>query len=122
MTSESDVIHDILLAFGARKDMKIWRNNTGAAKRGKAVVKFGLTGSADIIFVLGPPQPGRFMGVEAKRPGGDYTASGNLRKPGEQSDQQGNFQREIENLGGLYVLADSVDDVRQVLVSLGFPP
>lgn len=75
-----------------------WRNNTGAQKidngSSKRFVRYGLPGSADIIGV----HKGRFIAIEVKS------------QRGRQSDNQRQFQRSIEDAGGIYILAFSVDD------------
>jgi hypothetical protein len=51
---------------------------------------------------------GRFLGIECKAP------------KGTQSEEQKMFQALIEGLGGIYILARSVEDVKMELESLGF--
>lgn len=95
--SESDVMQSILLALGSRPDCRLWRNNTGRLLNPKSGrwVAFGLKGSADILGIL---QGGRFLAIETKTP------AGRLRP------EQIAFRRMVEGLGGLYVVARSVDD------------
>jgi hypothetical protein len=98
-TSERQIQHEILSTLGSRPDLAmIWRNNTGKARSlhdPNVVVSFGVPGSPDIIGFL---RNGRFLGIEVK------AARGN------QSEQQRRFQARCEQMGGLYVLARSVDD------------
>lgn len=77
----------------------VWRANTGAAKFDGRYVKFGIKGMADIIGVLG----GRFLAIEVKRPG---------RKP---DMHQKAFGQSVTRLGGVYLVATSVDDVAKAL-------
>lgn len=100
MASEKEIQNQILIRFGARHDMRIWRNNTGAIKVGERFVSFGLKGSADILGLL---RGGRFLAIEVK------AASGR------QSPDQKSFQKMIEDFGGLYILARSVEDVERGL-------
>jgi len=88
--------------------MRIWRQNTGKAPSwdGLRVITFGVKGGADISGLL---RGGRRLEIEVKKPGG------------RQSEEQKAFQRMIEGLGGLYILAFSVDDVREALEANGFP-
>lgn len=97
--SETALVKQILLAIGGRPDVRVWRNNTGCLidDRGRPV-KFGLQGSADIIGLIKPS--GRFLAIECKMP------------KGHQSDQQKAFQSMIESMGGVYVLARSLEDVK----------
>ena len=99
--SEIRIQQEILQAIGARDDLRVWRNQTGALRdeRGR-LVRFGLPGSADILGIL---KGGRFLAIEVKSP------------TGRQSEQQHNFERMVRNMGGLYILARSVSDVLEVL-------
>lgn len=67
---------------------------------GQRVIRFGLVGSADLLGIL---RGGRFLAVEVK------TAKGR------QSEAQRNFQRMIESMGGVYVLARDVQTVVDVI-------
>lgn len=67
---------------------------------GERTIKFGLVGSSDIIGLL---RGGRFLGIEVKTP------------TGRQSPEQVKFENMIRRMGGLYVLARSVDDVWEAL-------
>jgi hypothetical protein len=95
------LVADILLAIGSRPDVRVWKNATGVAKIDDRVIKFGLKGSADILGILAPS--GRFLAIECKV-GRDT-----------QSPYQKNFQLMIETMGGLYILARSVSDVKTAL-------
>ena len=100
--TEAELQAEILLAVGSRPDCRIWRNNTGVGRTlsGQRVIRFGLVGSADLLGIL---RGGRFLAVEVK------TAKGR------QSEAQRNFQRMVEAMGGIYVLARDVQTVVDVI-------
>jgi hypothetical protein len=82
-----------------------YRQNTGAAeyqdKTGKKrFVRYGKPGASDIIGLL---PSGRFIAVECKAHGGRL------------SEHQFRFLRDIERMGGLAVVARSVEDLAQSL-------
>jgi len=93
--SEAVIQSHIMIALGARKDCKLWRQNTGAVKFGHRLVRFGVKGQGDISGIL---RGGRRLEIEVKS------------ATGAQSEDQLRFQLMIESMGGLYVLARSVDD------------
>ncbi len=98
---ESTIIQAILNALVGRTDIRIWRQNTGAARRKSgALVRFGVPGQADLSGIL---DGGRRLEIEVK------TAIGR------QSDQQQAFAAMIREYGGVYILARSPEDVLQVL-------
>lgn len=98
---ESDLIADILIAFGSSPRIRLWRQNTGVAtSRTGAFVRFGIPGQADISGI-GPG--GRRIEIECKS------------LTGRQTDAQRKWGEMITRLGGIYVLARSVGDVREVL-------
>lgn len=76
-----------------------FRNNSGAFaaqyKEKVHFVQFGLKGSSDIIAIVN----GIFVGIEVKGP------------KGKQSEYQGAFQKNVEDAGGIYILAFSWEDV-----------
>lgn len=100
--TEAELQRAILLAVGSRADCRFWRNNVGVGRSlsGDRVIRFGLVGSADLMGIL---RGGRFIAVEVK------TAKGR------QSKQQKSFERMVRSMGGIYVLARSVEDVVEVL-------
>lgn len=69
---EIDIQQAILLAIGARPDLRIWRNNVGVATGANGrPIRFGTPGSADIFGVLEIiPGLGRFVALEVKSPTG----------------------------------------------------
>ena len=98
--TEKQIQNAILREFGTRPDMRLWRQNTGAARVGRRFIRFGVPGQADLTGIL---PGGRRLEIEVKS------------DTGRQTDDQRNFQNMIERFGGLYVLARSVDDVRRAL-------
>lgn len=66
--------------------------------------KFMPSGIADIISCVN----GRFVGIEVKRPGAKN----------EQSEQQKIHQRNVIKSGGIYILADCLEDVINVVEPL----
>jgi hypothetical protein len=105
MTSESEIQHAILLRWGSHPRMRLARTNTGAAKVKGRFVRFGIPGQPDIQGLISPS--GRYIGIEVKT------------KTGKQSDAQKTFQRVVESLGGIFILARSVEDVDRALAELG---
>ena len=65
--TEAEILRDVL-EYLRRRNVLHWRNNTGAARRGKRVVHFGEPGLPDIFVVL-PGTQGQLAAVEVKRPG-----------------------------------------------------
>ena len=99
LTRESDIQALILIYVTSLPCSFGWRMNTGAVQQGDRFIRYGIKGQPDIFLILN----GRFIGIEAKT------------KTGRQSADQKQWQRNCERGGGLYILARSVDDVRDVL-------
>lgn len=82
-----------------------YRNNSGATViegvRGKRFVRFGATGSPDIIVVI----KGRYIGFEIKD------------VKGKQSEGQIAFQKALETAGGAYHVIKSIDDFISIIDS-----
>ena len=96
---KESIIQKLILAeFGALPWLRIWRNNSGALKdqRGQ-LITYGLKGSADILGLLSPE--GRFLAIEVKN------------ERGKQNESQIAFEKMIKSMGGIYILARSVEDV-----------
>lgn len=72
-----------------------WRQNTGAARTGDRVVRFGIPGQADITGVV----DGSRIEIECK------SENGRL------SPEQRAFRVCVECAGGIYLIARHVDDV-----------
>lgn len=94
---ETPVQTAILLYLKFCPSVYMWRNNNGAMKlKNGNFVEFGKPGVSDII---GFSKTGRFIAIEAKGKGG------------KESDKQKEFGDIVRSMGGLYILAYSVDDV-----------
>lgn len=81
----------------------VWRNNSGALKPegSKRPIRFGLKGSADIIGLT--PQ-GKFLAVECKAGRNKLT------------DEQIVFGERVKQKGGIYIVAYSVEEMREQLL------
>lgn len=101
----SKLLNEILLAFGGRQDLTLWKNASGAVKIGDRFLRFGLKGSPDI---LGIADGGRFVGIEVKT------------GTGRQTPEQKLFQAMTFRRGGVYIIARSLDDVEKGLCLLRF--
>lgn len=97
------LVNEILLIFGSRHDLTLWKNATGAVKIGDRFLRFGMKGSPDII---GIGNGGIFVGIEVK--------TGNAR----QSPEQKLFEAMVSRRRGVYVLARSIKDVEIGLICL----
>lgn len=122
--SEKAIQNDTLVSVSSLPQTMCWRNNTGEAWQGKRAkfypgttipvppgtvvlvearpVKFGLTGSADILGATA----GRPLAIEVK----DAT--------GRQEDDQVKFQRAWEAAGGVYLLVRDPEDARRRVEAL----
>lgn len=94
--TEKQLQNLILLTFATRRDMRLWRANTGVARIGDRVVRFGVPGQADLTGIL---------------PGGVRLEIECKSAIGKQREEQKFYQAMIERFGGVYVIARSVDDV-----------
>lgn len=105
--SESHVVHAILKAWGAHPRLRIARVNTGAAMLKGRLVRFGVPGTADICGVIAPS--GRLLMIECKA------------LNGKQREAQVTMQRVVTAMGGLYVVARSLEDADAVLIPIVGP-
>lgn len=104
--AHDQLVNDLLLAFGSRDDMTVWRNFTGTVRaysQPKKVIKVGLEGSSDILGIIQSPSGrnadfGVFFACEAK------VGRDTLR------EDQEMFRDMIMRRGGLYIVAYKVDD------------
>lgn len=95
--SEAALQHAIRLAVGALPGVALWRNETGQAQHGRAVVRYGLCrGSADLIGLVSPS--GRFLALEVKSPRGRVSAEQKL------------FLDLVTRMGGVGRVVRSVDE------------
>lgn len=99
------LVKTILLELGSRPDMRLWEAPVGLARSydGSRTYQYGLTGCADIIGIYRPH--GRFIAIEAKV--GDDV----------QRESQAHFQNMIESFGGVYVIAYSAEEAREILLA-----
>jgi len=89
---ESDIQRQIRDYLSLRRIFH-YRNNSGGFKdTNQHFYRFGVFGSPDIICVI----EGRYVGIEVKA------------SKGRQSEHQKAFQRELEEAGGLYIIARSL--------------
>jgi hypothetical protein len=95
---EGDIQKQILDYLKATKQFH-WRNNTGTFYRDGHFYKFGEVGSPDIFLVKG----GKIYGIEVKS------------EDGKQSDNQKTWQKGFEKAGGIYLLARSVEGLRDLI-------
>jgi len=100
--AHNKLISEILLTFGSGPNLRIWKNDVGVGRslNGERVLRWGLKGSADII---GIGFGGKFVAIEVKT------------GKGKQSEYQKNFQNMIATQGGIYIVARSVQDVRDMI-------
>lgn len=98
--AERDIQNQILLAVGSRKDVRLWRQNAGMARSMESdnVIRMGVAGCADLTGIVTISGLGIRLEIEVK------TAKGR------QSDQQIRFEKMVNDRGGIYILARSVDD------------
>jgi len=124
--SERDIQREILQVIGARSDLYLWRSATGGgvAESGKRV-RFGVPGQSDLMGVIRrpcycqtcdglPEEPEHAVGVmlcievkaERYKPGPTLTRT-------EQAQQR--FGEAVTRMGGVYIVARSVEDVEAVI-------
>ena len=107
--SEARLLHQILRAFGARPDVRLFRNNVGVARYPDgSCVAYGLCpGSADLIgwqiIEIDGRRIARFIAIEVKG------SHGRVRL------NQRVFLDRVAEAGGVAVLARNLDDVREAL-------
>lgn len=95
MGKETKLVNDILIMIGKEfpATVRAWRNNSGALRDDDGrMVRFGLTGSPDIIGCCA----GQFFGIECKV------------GVGKQSPRQMAFEQAITAVGGSYIVARTV--------------
>jgi len=107
MAAEGKIQKDILDHL-KKKGVFCWRNNNGALFDQKLNSGYGgyrsngvMKGVADILGIM-PDGSGRMLAIEVKGP------------KGKQSMEQVLFQKRIEKGGGVYILAECIEDVDSV--------
>jgi hypothetical protein len=108
MKTPEGAVVKVCLEYLALRGIYAYRQNTGAAeyqnKTGKKrFVRYGKPGASDIVGLL---PGGRFIAVECKAPRGRL------------SELQAAFLQDIERMGGLAVVARSVEDLEKSLMEL----
>lgn len=106
MTAERFVQHNIMKFWGAHPRLRFWRTNVGRAQIKGQWVQFNIPGQSDLTGLIAPG--GRFLAVECKR-----------GKGGVQSPEQVAYQQMIERMGGLYVLAPSLEAMDLAMAKIG---
>ena len=100
----TEFLNDLLVELGKHPHLgRYWKQNTGIAKVGDRVIRFGLPGAADITGLM---PNGIRVEIECK------TGTGRL------SEIQGRFRNMITDLGGLYMEAREIEKVIAVLEEL----
>ena len=99
------LVVEILEDLGARPDIMIWRQPTGRFRtfRGAGVVNIGAPGRPDIGGVVSVEGLGLAFAIECKT------------RSGRQTSSQRYFAANWARLGGLYILARSLQDARLCL-------
>lgn len=109
--AEASLTDAIRSAINALPDVRVWRNNCGVATHGPRFVRYGLgVGSPDLVGILGGAFGGVFLAIEVKRP------------KQRRSPAQLVWARMISDLGGIYLLATSVQQALCALATLGCVP
>ena len=96
MTAHTDLVN-VCVAWLDLKRIPAWINNTGAYKRGKGYIRYGIPGSSDILGLL--PPSGRFLGVECKTGRGKPTP------------EQVSFLKMVNDAGGLGIVVYELDEL-----------
>ncbi len=86
--------------------LKFFRINSGTFSVSGRHIKGAPSGTGDIVVELGPN--GKYIEIEVKS------------ESGKQSKKQRENQKEVESLGGVYILARSIIDVENRLKPLMF--
>ena len=116
MGNEHALMDQLLLQVGGSPGIRLFRVNSGTAKSfyGDRIVRLAPKGTADLIGIVEIPcscnrqNRGIFLAIEAKA------------GRGRQTKEQAAFQRMVDKLGGIYVLARSVEDVFSCLEARGY--
>ena len=94
--TEQSLVRQIMAYLSYVPNLRVWRSNTGAAWHGDRIVRYGMPGSADISGIV---RGGRRLEIEVKS------------QKGKLSKRQDEFGQMIKKMGGVYLVARSLDDV-----------
>jgi len=104
---EQELIGEILEYLNLR-GIFAWRQNAGLvvieSHGRRRVMRVGMKGISDILGII--PPDGRFLAIEVKKPG---------RKP---TAHQRAFLAEVRRMGGVALVAHSLEDVERALNGL----
>ena len=103
--TEAQVQNQCLCYLSIRKIFH-WRQNTGSFQMKDRYIQCGIKGMADIIGIL---PDGRFLSVEVKR-----------TKGGRVSPEQEAFRKKVEDNGGVALIVNSVEALKQGLEEAGY--
>lgn len=102
--AERDVLRAVILRLGQRRDVRLWRQNTGVARAmddPRRVIRFGIIGGGDASGIVAPF--GTRLEIETK------TATGRAEK------SQLAFGEMIRAFGGIYIRGNDVDEIEAQL-------
>ena len=97
------LLKKVLIALGKMPKLcRIWQNDTGTARSldGKRVIRYGLTGRADITGII---CNGRRIELEIKT------------GKGVQSEKQKNFEKMINEMGGIYAVVRNENEAVEII-------
>jgi len=105
---EAQIQQIVLAHVNQIPGVEVWRMNTGGARTSTGFVHYGEKGQADLAGLMAPS--GRRLEIELK------AARGNMRK------DQIAYRARIERLGGLYIVARTIEQaVVPICKFLGLP-
>lgn len=105
LTPLEKVLQRDILAYLLTLGFMAWRQNSGAAKIGGRLIRFGFAGLADIGGIA---PDGRAIAVEVKR------------LTGKASEAQRDFLADVNSRGAVGILAFTMDDVDERLRKEGY--
>lgn len=125
---EAPLLAEVRLALGSRRDIKLFRINTGEYRAmwdPKIIVRSAPDGTPDLIGcwqrVVTPIDDAPFLAGHGVTNDvtvyGQFFAVETKARYGQQSDEQIKWQKAFESVGALYILARTVDDVMKVFGS-----
>jgi hypothetical protein len=100
---ESYLVNSIIRRFYSEPRVYIWRANSGKIKTAHGTwIVLNTPGTPDLIGFIAPQ--GRFIGIECKV------------DSNKQNDNQIAFQKELEERGGIYILARTLEDAEKAIL------